>query len=117
MIEQRKPGTVYTLSSLSDKLCDVFCTVKREQLYFKLKHIGCGDYYYFSFLNSIYNQKLLEIKSCDLQVVLDHYPNIERPVLISCIDLAIAKFADDNGFGDKLDRMKKNMRYHWRIIT
>jgi hypothetical protein len=91
--------------------------VKREQPYFRLKHTGCGDYYYFSFLNSIYNQKLLEIKSCDLQVVLEHYPNIERPVLISCIDLAIANFADANGFGDKLDRMKKNMKYHWRIVT
>jgi hypothetical protein len=113
---QRKPGTTYTLSALSDKLAHVFETVKREQPYFKLKVICCGDYYYFSFLASIYNQRPLEIKSCDAETVLQYYPNIELPVLQSCIDVAITKFAENNGFGVHLDRMKKNDKYKWVII-
>lgn len=114
MIDQT--NDVHTHSSLSDQIEKVFSSVKREQPFFRLNVICGGDYYYFSFLNSIYNQKILEIKACDVQQVLSLYPDIKLNHLKKWIDIAIQNFAEKNGFGDKLDRMKKSGRYQWRII-
>ena len=114
MIDQQNQH--HTHSSLSDQIEDVFSSVKREQPFFRLTVICPGDYYYFSFLNSIYNQKILEIKACDVQRVLAQYPDIKLNHLKKWIDIAISQFAEKNGFGDKLDRMKKNNRYQWKIV-
>ena len=116
MIRQVTPGQTFTCSALADLIYDVFTTIRKPQPFMRLERTDPGDYYYYSFLNKIYTQSPLLIIDEHIKPALLKYPNMELKALKNSIDMAIAKFAEDNGFGMQLDRMKKNNKYSWSIV-
>lgn len=95
-----------TLSSIIDSVVKVFSETKRPQLYFPIKR-GPGDFYYYTFLGSIFSRNPLRVYYDDLMMI-DGYAQLNKQESRAVIYQAIRKFLGDNGHYDLIERMVRD---------
>lgn len=101
-----------TFSAIVDSIVDIFSNVKRQNEFCKSGKITANQFYFYSFMAQLWNNKPLEVYSDDLLPILDNFKDLTPLQVKRVIEEAIKAYLIREG----QEQLLQSKIFSWRLV-